>query len=266
MRRTVSVAIVTQGEETHLERTLESIAWADEIVIVDSGWLARTEEIARKFNARFFDETWKGLSVQKNSAIEKCMCDWVLCLNVGETVSERLAEEIRQILHDPSAADGYAFPRSYLFLGRSMRFGGLAREPRLKMFRRGSAEFEPSLMHERLHFVGKVGMIKSRLEQSGPSTLYEYIKHSYIYSRPGPLGAEQERGGSKLGILTLLYHAMLSPIGHFLYNYILRLGFLDGREGALLHMYESVYMSWRCAKHWESSRPPLLRAGKTFSL
>src|SRR6202453_4909133 len=98
MRKTLSVAIITRNEEANLERTLGSIAWANEIVVVDSGSSDRTEEIARSFRARFFLEEWKGFAAQKNSALEKCSGDWLLSLDADETLSDELAKEIWELL------------------------------------------------------------------------------------------------------------------------------------------------------------------------
>src|SRR5436309_1919293 len=92
---TLSVAIITKNEEANIRRTLESVRWADEIVVVDSGSTDRTCEIAREMGAKVFVEEWKGFAAQKNSAIEKCTGDWILSLDADEEVSEEIAQEIR---------------------------------------------------------------------------------------------------------------------------------------------------------------------------
>ncbi len=253
MRKTLSVAIITRNEEENLERTLGSVAWADEIVIVDSGSSDRTEQIARSFHARFFDEEWKGFAAQKNSALEKCTCEWVLSIDADESLSDGLAKEIWEILHDEGAADGYAIPRRNLFLGRWMRFGGFYPDPKLRLFRRGSAEFEPRPVHEKLHFIGKAGRIRSDLVHHAYPTLKAYIEHMDRYSSLG--GALAANAGKRSpGLLSFVGNVLVNPMATFFYNYFLRLGFLDGREGLLLHMYHSVYISWKYAKAWELSR------------
>ncbi|MGB7355095.1 MAG: glycosyltransferase family 2 protein, partial [Acidobacteriaceae bacterium] len=98
MPLTLSVAIITKNEEANLARTLESVRWADEIVIVDCGSTDKTQEIARFFGAKFFVEEWKGFGAQKNSAIAKCSSDWILALDADEEVSAELAQEIRGLL------------------------------------------------------------------------------------------------------------------------------------------------------------------------
>src|ERR1700691_4930683 len=108
MRKTLSVAIITRNEEANLGRTLGSVAWADEIVVVDSGSQDRTEEIARSFRSRFFVEEWKGFAAQKNSALEKCSGDWVLSLDADEALSDALAQELRELLEGNPEFDGYS--------------------------------------------------------------------------------------------------------------------------------------------------------------
>jgi glycosyltransferase involved in cell wall biosynthesis len=253
MRKTLSVAIITRNEEANLARTLGSVAWADEMVIVDSGSDDRTEEIARSFRARFFVEAWQGFAAQKNSAIEKCSGDWILSLDADESLSDELAKEIWELLENDPPLDGYALRRRNLFLGRWMRFGGFYPDRKLRLFRRGAAEFEPRPVHETVHFEGEAGRLKGDLIHDAYPTLEAYIDHMDRYST---LGADHSVGeGQRIRPLpAFLVHVVLNPLATFLYNYVLRLGFLDGREGLLLHLYHSVYVSWKYAKAWEQSR------------
>jgi glycosyltransferase involved in cell wall biosynthesis len=253
MRKTLSVAIITHNEEGNLERTLTSVAWADEIVVVDSGSSDGTEEIARRFRCRFFCEEWKGFAGQKNSALEKCVCDWILSLDADESLSEKLTEEIRELLKADPPFDGYALRRRNLFLGRWMRFGGFYPDPKLRLFRRGAAEFEGRPVHETLHFVGKSGRLKGDLVHNAYPSLEAYIAHMDRYSTLGAGHALSAGRGSR-SRLQFAVNVVLNPVATFVYNYFLRLGFLDGREGLLLHAYHSVYVSWKYAKAWEQGR------------
>jgi glycosyltransferase involved in cell wall biosynthesis len=253
MRKTLSVAIITRNEEANLERTLGSIAWANEIVVVDSGSSDRTEEIARSFRARFFLEEWQGFAAQKNSALEKCSCDWLLSLDADESLSDELAKEIWELLDGDPPFDGYALPRRNLFLGRWMRFGGFYPDRKLRLFRRGAAEFEARPVHETLHFVGKAGRLSSDIVHDAYPTLAAYIEHMDRYST---LGAERAVSVGKFGrrLPAFAANVLLNPVATFVYNYFFRLGCLDGREGLLLHLYHSVYVSWKYAKAWERTR------------
>jgi glycosyltransferase involved in cell wall biosynthesis len=253
MNKTLSVAIITQNEEANLERTLGSVAWADEIVVVDSESSDGTEEIARKFHCRFFCEAWKGFAAQKNSAIEKCACDWILSLDADESLSEDLAREIRKLLEGDPPLDGYALRRRNLFLGRWMRFGGFYPDPKLRLFRRGAAEFEARPVHETLHFVGKAGRLKGDIVHNSYPSLEAYIAHMDRYSTLAA-GQAVGEGRRSLSLTRFAVNVVVNPVATFIYNYFFRLGFLDGREGLLLHAYHSVYVSWKYAKAWEQGR------------
>jgi glycosyltransferase involved in cell wall biosynthesis len=249
MRKTLSVAIITRNEEANLERTLSSVAWADEIVVVDSGSSDGTEEIARRFRCRFYCEEWKGFAAQKNSALEKCVCDWILSLDADESLSDELAREIPELLAGDPPLDAYALRRRNLFLGRWIRHGGFYPDPKLRLFRRGAAEFEARPVHETLRFTGQAGRLRGDMVHAAYPTLETYIAHMDRYST---LGAEQALSkGRRIGFVA---NVVLNPVATFIYNYFFRLGFLDGREGLLLHAYHSVYVSWKYAKAWELGR------------
>jgi glycosyltransferase involved in cell wall biosynthesis len=253
MRKTLSVAIITHNEEANLERSLGSVAWADEIVVVDSGSTDRTADIARSFRVHFFREEWKGFAGQKNSALEKCHCDWILSLDADEALNDELAKEIWKLLEGSPPLDGYALPRRNLFLNKWMRHGGFYPDPKLRLFRRGAAEFEARPVHETVHFVGQAGRLKGTLVHYAYPTLVDYIAHMDRYSS---LGAETAITQGKAGkaLPGFLVNVVLNPVATFVYNYFFRLGFLDGREGLLLHLYHSVYVSWKYAKAWERTR------------
>lgn len=246
---TLSVVIITFNEEGNLPRTLESVKWADEIIVVDSGSTDRTVEIARSFGAKVFIEPWKGFAAQKNSALEKATGDWILSLDADEEVSTELKTDVEQVICDQSPRDGYWIPRLNLFLGRSIRHGGYYPDPKMRLFRRDVARFEERLVHEDAKLTGTTGTLTSPLIHHAYPTLSSYIEHMDRYSS---LGAQMavEKGRRGFSFVDIV----LRPIFTFLYNYFIRLGFLDGREGLLLHLYHSGYVSWKYAKVWELTR------------
>lgn len=252
----LSVALITKNEEANLGRTLQSVRWADEIVIVDCGSTDRTEEIAQEFGARFFLEEWKGFGAQKNSALEKCTGDWVLALDADEEVSVELAREIQALLSGAPECDGYFLPRRNFFLGRWMQHGGYWPDEKLRLFRRGAAAFEERAVHETAHCAGRRGTLQGWLIHHAYPTLEEYLEHMNRYST---LGAQQAmaKGKTSRSWAGFVWNVYLTPVATFEYNYFLRLGFLDGREGLLQHLYHSVYVSWKYAKAWELGRASL---------
>ena len=245
----LSVVIITLNEEANLPRTLQSVAWADEIVIVDSGSTDRTREIAEAFHARFYVEPWRGFAAQKNFALSKASCDWVFSLDADEEVEPALADEIRAtVAANPSTA-GFFIPRKNFFLGRWIRHGGFYPDPKLRLFRRGSGQFEDRLVHEDVRLNGPTAKLKHHLLHHAYPTLDSYLDHMNRYSS---LGAQMAvaKGPMRFSFVNVVIRPRLT----FLYNYILRAGFLDGREGLLLHLYHAEYVSWKYAKAWERSR------------
>jgi glycosyltransferase involved in cell wall biosynthesis len=285
----LSVVIITFNEEANLGRTLESVKplVADgkgEIIIVDSGSTDRTVEIAKSFGARVFIEEWKGYAAQKNSAIDKATGDWILSLDADEEVDSEMSEVLAAQSDDrpvPGSGSrdwcltmeqggqeflkgrpvGFFIRRKNYFLGRSIRHGGFWPDPKLRLFRRGSGRFEDRVVHEDLRLDGPTRPIRyGALVHHSYPTLSDYIEHTNRYSS---LGAEMvvAKGRVRFRVINIV----LRPLATFIYNYFFRLGFLDGREGLLLHLYHAVYVSWKYAKAWELSRQQSEPKSKTMS-
>jgi glycosyltransferase involved in cell wall biosynthesis len=255
----LSVAIITLNEEANLGRTLASVSWADEIIVVDSGSTDRTAEIARGFSARVVEHLWTGFAAQKNFALSQCSGDWILSLDADEELTHELQFEMQNLLMSKPTADAYFLKRRNLFLGRWIRHGGFYPDPKLRLFRRAAANFvstprfEERPVHETIVFNGISETLDYDLIHHAYPTLSTYIEHMDRYSS---LGAElliAKRRTSR-NILSFLFNVWLIPQLTFIWNYIFRLGFLDGREGLLLHLYHAIYTSWKYAKAWERSR------------
>ena len=274
LRVTLSVVIITRNEEANLPRTLESVMplvreGKGEIIVVDSGSTDRTVEIAKSFGAKVFVEEWKGYAAQKNSAIEKASGDWVLSLDADEELESGLVSELcatneaktyewcltlnpsRDVAHQREKLTPVAFwiRRKNYFLGRWIKHGGFWPDPKLRLFQKGAARFEDRLVHEDAKLVSGVsGKLKHSLIHHSYPTLSDYLDHMNRYSSLGAemVGANRQR----FSVLNIV----LRPMATFVYNYFFRLGFLDGREGLLLHLYHAVYVSWKYAKAWEVGR------------
>lgn len=250
---TLSVAIVAMDEEANIARTLESVRWADEIVLVDSGSKDRTCEIAGEFGAKIIIEPWRGYVAQKQYAVDLCTKDWVLLLDADEEISPGLADEIRSALDQSNAVSGYWLPRKNLFLGRWMKHGGFYPDPKLRLFRRGQGFVTGHDPHDRCEL--KPGVPQRTRQFRNAMAHYTYPTLSYYLShmnRYSSLGAELAvaQGHRRFSVANIVFR----PLATFVYNYIFRLGFLDGREGLLLHLYHAVYVSWKYAKAWELAR------------
>jgi len=235
-----------------LPRTLKSVSWAQEIVIVDAGSTDATREVAEAYGARFIVErgsVWEG----KNSAIGHSTGEWILSLDGDEEVSPELAGEIQEMLAGQPRFDAYRIPRLNHFLGRPLRHGGYWPDPKLRLFRKGAAQFEARAVHESMQAAGPVGQLKKPLIHHCYPTLADYIAHMNRYSTLGA-GALSAGGRASAGTAALAWNAILNPAATFAYNYFVRLGFLDGREGLLQHLNHSIYIHWKYAKAWEAAR------------
>ena len=250
----LSVVLITQDEEVNLPRTLESVMplvrdGRGEIIVVDSGSTDRTLEISRSFGAKIFSEAWKGFAAQKNSAMDKASGEWVFQLDADEALEPELASEIDRALDDNPTLNGFWIPRKNFFLGRWIRHGGFYPDLKLRLIRCSAGKFEEYGAHPTIKVNGPTGRLKHALVHNAYPTLRGYIDHMNSYSSSGARVAF-EKGKSGFNPLDILVRPLLT----FIYNYFLRVGFLDGREGLLLHLYHAVYVSWKYAKAWELGR------------
>jgi glycosyltransferase involved in cell wall biosynthesis len=253
MPGTLSVAIITLNEAANLPRTLASVRFAGEIVVLDSGSTDQTTQIAESAGARLIEEPWKGFARQKNAAIASTAGDWVLSLDADEEVSPELAEEIQALLAGDPLFSAYRMPRLNHFLGRPLRHGGYWPDRKLRLFRRGVARFEDRPVHETMRASCPVGTLKGPLIHRCRSTLTEYIDHMNRYSSAAAEMLIRD-GRTSRSLPAFLGDAFVNPAATFLYNYFLRLGFLDGREGLLQHANHAAYTHWKFVKAWHGAQ------------
>jgi glycosyltransferase involved in cell wall biosynthesis len=248
----LSVAIITKNEERNLARTLASVAFADEIVVVDANSTDRTVEIAGRFGAKVFHREWPGFAAQKNFAIQQCTGDWILSLDADEELSPELQEQLKMLLPTRSSADAYFLKRRNLFLGRWIKHGGYYPDAKLRLFRRAlTPRFGERPVHETIRFDGEASTLDFDLIHHAYPTLEAYLEHMDRYSTLGAqLLVSQHR--TSANIFAFYWSVLLVPALTFVWNFFFRLGFLDGREGLLLHLYHSCYVSWKYAKAWRA--------------
>jgi glycosyltransferase involved in cell wall biosynthesis len=227
-RQPLSVVIITKNAALQLGACLESAAFADEIVVVDSDSGDGTAELAAKHGARVLQKEWLGFGAQKQFAVEAARHDWVLCLDADERVSERLRASILAALAAP-AAQAYAMPRCNRFLGRWLRHGEGYPDWSLRLFDRRHARWSDDPVHEKVLADALAAQLEGDLLHDSAESLANYLDKQNRYTSMQAEALFQ--AGKRAGVAQLL----LSPVLRFVKFYFLRLGFLDGSAG-LVHI------------------------------
>jgi glycosyltransferase involved in cell wall biosynthesis len=205
------------------------VRWADEIIVVDSGSTDRTLAIAAELSAKtYVTADWQGPGPQRNRAILHATKEWVLALDADEWVSPELRDEILAVISSHSDYVGYRIPRLSSYCGRFLRHGGWWPDYISRLFRRGAARYSDGLVHDHLLPDGQMGTLKQHLLHETYRSLEQMLHKINAYSTPGALMLHQKNRRASLA--TAIAHGTWA----FFRTYILRAGFLDGREGFML--------------------------------
>jgi glycosyltransferase involved in cell wall biosynthesis len=225
----LSVILITKNEAGNIRACLESVSWADEIIVVDSGSTDGTIDIAREFTQQVYVHDWPGFGPQKNRALGYATKEWVFSIDADERVSDELRTEIEKVLHSPSNNfDAYLVSRLSNFCGRFMRHSGWYPDLLPRLFKRGTTKFSNDLVHERLIVDGQIGRLQGILLHYSFDDMDEVLHKINQYSTAGA-AMMFERGKR-----TTLVGAVLRGFWSFVRTYLLRSGFLDGQKGFML--------------------------------
>ena len=228
----ISAILIARNEAANIRACLESIAWVDEIIVVEQGSEDTTAHIAAECGARVIQmQDWPGFGPQKNRGLEAATGDWVLSIDADERVSPELAREIQQAITDADASGQsviFELPRLTQFCGVWIRHCGWSPDPVLRVFRRGEARFSDDLVHERLVVQRKgssLKLLKNRLEHYSYPTPEHYWRKLQRYSHDWAVQRHMQ------GQTTTMARAALSGLAAFTRSYLFRMGFLDGAMG-----------------------------------
>jgi glycosyltransferase involved in cell wall biosynthesis len=243
----LSVAIITLNEEERLAECLTSVAFADEVVVVDSGSTDSTVAIAEAHGARVVRREWLGFGRQKQFAIDQCRNQWVLVLDADERIPAATAREIAAALEHPAYA-AYSLPRQNFFCGRWLKRAGWWPDRVVRLFDKAKARMSDRLVHEGLVVDGPVGALQGAIVHHANRDLSHTLAKINSYSSAG--AAELARAGRRGSLVQATGRASWA----FVHNYLLRRGFLDGREGFLQAVCDAVNIFFKYAKLWELGR------------
>lgn len=240
----LTVTVITRDEEARIGACLESVAWAQEIVVVDAESTDRTAEIARTFTPRVVVRPWPGFGLQKAFALGLASQPWVLSLDADEQVSPELRREIETILGRDGPRDGYYVPRKNFFLGAWIRHGTWYPDYQLRLFRREHASFPAVSVHESAKVRGRLDRLQGALLHRSYESIDDFVERANRYSTLS--ARDLVSHGRRPWALDLL----LWPLGRFAGMFLWHRGFLDGRRGFLLACLYSYYVFLRTAKAW----------------
>ena len=239
-RTQVSVTIITKNEEHNLAQAIESVSWADEVLVIDSGSTDKTIEIAKKSGARVLQHPWQGYGQQKNYAQQQTKYDWVLSLDADETVPAALAKEIQQVLGtdqiSSGAIKGFSVPRRTYYLGHWIQHGGWYPNYLVRVADRRAARWSEPPVHESLIVTGEVKMLENALDHFSFNCIYDQVVTNLNFSKLG--SQELQRRGQSPSIFKLLF----KPAGKFIETYFLKKGFLDGLPGLVISVNAAYSM------------------------
>jgi glycosyltransferase involved in cell wall biosynthesis len=238
----LSVTLITLNEESNIRDCLESVRFADEIIVVDSGSRDLTLSIAKEFKAQVFQEPWKGFAEQKNSAQDKTKGPWVLNIDADERVTEALRLEIQKVLQGDPPVAGFRMSRKNFFCGQWIRHGGWYPNYQTRLYRKDAGRFAAREVHEQVEVTGPVGTLNSPLEHYTYYSLSDYFKRMDRYS---DLSARQYlKEGRRIGWPAIVARSWFT----FFQMWILKRGCLDGVNGLLLAVLYSQYTFIKYAK------------------
>lgn len=241
----LSVTIITLNEEKNVRDALESVKWADEIVIVDSGSSDKTVDICREYTEKIFYNTWPGMNAQKAFAKSLVTWEWLLNIDADERVSSKLAAEIQCILKKGGDCDGYFIPRKVHYLGRWIEHSGWYPDYKLRFFRTKNGMWNGIDPHDEVVVNGKLGYLHGNMYHF----TYENIEdHIATMNRFTSVAArEYEKRDKKSGFLSLVTRPPLA----FFKKYIVKQGFRDGLPGFIIAISSAYYVFLKYAKLWE---------------
>jgi (heptosyl)LPS beta-1,4-glucosyltransferase len=249
---TLSVAMIVKNEAQDLGACLDTVAgWVDEIVIVDSGSTDNTEQIARRYGAKFYQHTdWQGFGKQRQRAQEYVTSDFVLWLDADERVTPELKASIQQAVVQNNADTVYQIGRLSEVFGRQIRHSGWYPDYVVRLYPTALAKYGDELVHEKVHYpaTAKVAKLQGDLLHFTYKDIHHYLVKSASYAKAWAMQKQQSGKTASLG--SGISHAL----GCFIKMYLLKAGFLDGKQGLLLAILSAHSTFVKYADLWDRSR------------
>lgn len=241
----LTAIVLTKNSQDTIKRCLESLMWVGEILVVDSFSTDQTLEICRAYTDKILQHPYSNYGEQLNWALQKVSTPWVLVIDSDEEVTPALKEEIQSLFKGGEMLDGYYLPRKSFFLGRWLSHGGWYPDYVLRLFQKGRGKYKERELGSTILLRGEKGYLRGDILHRPYRDLSHYLeKFNYYTDRASE---EYKKRGKRVGWWDLL----LRPPLRFFKMYVLKKGFLDGRQGFILAVVSSFYVFFKYARTWE---------------
>lgn len=240
----ISALAITLNEEENIKRYVESLSFADEIIFVDSLSTDKTVEIAEEMGVKVIKRKFDNFSEQRNFAISQAKNDWIVFFDLDEIITKELEQEILSIVNSKTEKTAYYIKRNFYFMGKHIKFGGWQNDKAIRLFNKNFCQYNGNLVHEVIKATGKTGRLKKSLNHYSYKNFDNYNDKLNLYSK---LQAENLFKAKRR---PNFYHFFIRPSYRFLWQYLFRLGFLDGREGFILAYVHSFSVFKRYLQLW----------------
>jgi len=250
MTNKISVVISAFNEEKNIKACLESIKWADEIIVVDNSSSDKTVVLAKKYTAKIYRRpNYQMLNINKNYGFEKAEGEWLLNLDADERVNDKLKEEIREVTKQPQKVVAFQMPRKNIIFGQWIKHGIWWPDYQIRLFKKGKAKFACKHVHEKLEVAGEVGQLKNPLIHHNYYSISQFVrKMNEIYTE------NEAENYLKAKKKIYWYDAIRMPVNDFIANFFARESYKDGLHGLVLSLLQAFYAFLVFAKLWERQK------------
>lgn len=240
----ITALAISYNEALNVERYIERLKFADEIIFVDSESTDNTQTLAAQMGAKVLTRPFTNFSEQRNFAIAQASHDWILFFDLDEIITPELEEEIKATVKNPGGKNAFFVKRTFHFMGKRIRFGGWQNDKAIRLFNKNHGTYNGNLVHEEVKADGKVGILKNRLNHYSYKSFDNYNDKLNLYSKLQALNLYQKK------VRPNVYHFFIRPLYRFMWQYFFRLGVLDGKEGFILAYVHSFSVFKRYLQLW----------------
>ena len=247
LRKSITAIIPAFNEEDNILDAIASVAWCDQVIVVDSFSTDRTAELVKSTSAQLIQHEYTGPAEQKNWAIQHAFHDWILFLDADERVTDALKVEMEAVLSNPQYNAYWIFRKNH-FMDKEIRYSGWQGDKDIRLFQKGTCTYKQVAVHEEMECVSAVGVLKEKLIHYTYKDLNHYLAKFDRYTT----WSARERGKKTQKVT--YFHLLIKPAFRFIRHYVIKLGFLDGKEGFIISVLSAYSVFLRYLKLYRSHK------------